>query len=290
MKFLLKILFLALFSLSAFSMDTMLQIGQPFIRLTKSSQQTDLMLASRTYRLPSSNLKVTLLSAMHFAKSEFYKKHNEILNQATIVLYEGKGLDKKWFAWNELSEIKKYSKLNCYKLCSQAYNLAYQLESINYRQSHFILADYSFDEEYPNPDNILKQIKEFMAELDEKYSKEAIGNEFEDGFSYFVNLQVENQKKQPFSATADMLFECGKNPEEILQKDIPAELYDKEYTKRNQIILAKFAEEMAKIKANSASKIVIYYGAGHLSYIEQELCKQYGLVFESNDWLSAVSY
>ncbi len=81
--------------------------GKPVMKLVKNSTETDLMLITRIYSLPSNNITVTLLPAMHVGKTELYEKHNQILAHASVVLYEGKGLDKKGFVWQDLPELKK---------------------------------------------------------------------------------------------------------------------------------------------------------------------------------------
>lgn len=224
-----KAITLSFLSISAFSMDsnTASKLGAPFLRVINGEEQGELQYASKTYRQPSSNLKVTLLSGMHFAKSEFYKRHTEILDRTDLVLYEGKGWDKKGFLWENQPEIKKHKKLEFYVVSAQAYGLAYQFDALDYQKTHFVLADYTFEEECPNPTNTLKEIKEFIAERSKKYEKEAIEHGYEDGFDYFVKLQIERRKAQPLSELASIFARACQNTEEFIKKEAsPAELQE----------------------------------------------------------------
>lgn len=260
----------------------------PFVRLAADGDKTALQVARKTYK--NGSLKVTLLSAAHFAQPAFYARHKEILDQASVVLYEGKGLDKKGFLFRQQPIIKKHEQVDNFAVLSKAFNLSLQLDSIDYQKSIFILADYSFDEEIKDPDALLSEISQFIEEKNKEYDKKAAEFGLADGFEYFVDSEIKKTKANVSLEKLSMeLMKASKNSAEFLQQQWP-EAFEKEYTKRNQIVLQKFAEQIPQLSAQATSHVVIYYGAAHMPYFEQELGKTYGLQLESEEWISVFSY
>ena len=70
-----------------------------FIRIMDLDGVKELQLAKRTYKDKMERIRLTLLSATHFAQAKFYERHNQILSEAQIVFYEGKGLDAEGMKW-----------------------------------------------------------------------------------------------------------------------------------------------------------------------------------------------
>lgn len=289
-KIILSSLTILIYSCFAFSMEsTSGETGKSFVRLVPAGEKTALQLSSKTYENSTNSLKVTLLSAAHFAEPEFYKRHEEIIDRATIVLYEGKGLDKKGFDWRNQPIIKQHERLDSYTLIAKAYDLVCQLSNINYQRNNFVLADYSFDEVMKTPDTFLEEVNTFIEDLKQKYAKEAAENNFSDGFEYFIDLQIKKIKTDtPLQFIATTLLEASQNTEEYLQKNISAEMFEKEFINRNKIVLEEFAKQMTHLQ--ETRHLVIYYGGGHMSYFEEQLCKKYGLSMTSEEWLTAFSY
>jgi hypothetical protein len=291
-KCIVNTLFLSLFSACLFSMDNVptLQIGTPFMRLERQDEQTAVQCASKTYKMPSNNLKVTLLSGMHAARPDFYKRHTKIMDGATLVLFENKGADKQGLLWMSQPIVQRHEKLNFYVLIARAHNLAYQLESIDYHKAQFLLADYSFDKAIPNPEKHLKEIRELIEERSQTFSEKAAEQGYEDGFEYFVNLQIESAKKQPLKFIAAEIINASQNVEEFLKERCSPQQFEFEYTNRNKIVLDLFAQQEAVLNAVTDAHVVIYYGGAHMSYFEKQLVEKYGLTLEAEEWITALLY
>lgn len=265
------------------------ETSNSFVRLVSAGEKTALQLGSKTYENPANSLKVTLLSAIHIAEPEFYKRHEEIIDEASFALYEGKGLDKKGFEWRNQPIINQHERLETYMLLAKAYDLVCQFNNINYQRNNFVLADYSFDEVIKQPDNFLVEVNMSIEGLKEKYTKEAEENNFSDGFEYFVDLQTKKIKTDaPLKFIATTVLEASQNTEEYLQKNMPPEWFEKEFTNRNRIVLEKFAQKL--MHSQAPTHIVIYYGSGHMSYFEAQLCKKHDLSLTSEEWITAFSY
>lgn len=148
-----------------------LKMSSDFMRLTDKEGQRSFQLASKTYSDPRGKIRVVLLSAIHFAQCEFYKRQGEILSQADAVFYEGKGLDKLGLEWEMQPLIKTFNKCQLYSVIAKAYDLHSQLQAIEYEQNNFIHDDYSFDEEAIDRVGKLSEINECIDYFNVKYKK-----------------------------------------------------------------------------------------------------------------------
>lgn len=259
-----------------------------YVNLIDDGKELTLKLAKRTFTKPSKKLKVTLLSAIHFAQAPLYKTHNQILSKANIVLYEGKGFDKPGLKWlKDHPETAIYERLQRDYLTATAYGLSIQAKEINYQQDHFVHADEPFSKVISNPKQHLVNIQQTIKSFNSIFENEALVYRFKNGFDYVVDQTIRDIQKTPLKLRLKDMVKGLENFKKT-SKDISPAFYESEVIKRNAIVLQRLAEQMEIVDEDKEIEIVIYYGAAHMPCFEKELREKYGMTLESEEWLTAI--
>ena len=263
-------------------------IEEKYIRF----EENKIQLAKKTFR-NNAGMSITLLAAQHVADSDFYEAHKILLEQADMVLFEGKGLDEEGSKFN-LSELGQLNRkiTDRHFLVANAFGLSYQLDYTDYRKSNFIHADYSFEqtatmEKFDTIEAMISQIKKNIEDIKEKFShqsNEPLQFYFEQEVNKFSELGIAAYFSQaiPFLLMDEM---------QLKQKINNAEWYENEFTKRNQIVEEKLAEILGKQQTQSqkAPHIIIYYGAAHMPHFERVIKERYSFLPESQEWFTSIS-
>lgn len=283
---------------SAISMDTAVETenflaGEPFARVVNKTLQ----LANKTYLSPTYG-KVTLLSTQHYAKKDFYDQHNTLLEQASKVLYEGKGMNREGLVFFKSPTGLAQQRLSHpYHAIAEAYGVCVQFDCINYEQSHFVHADYSLEEVALNEgqkskEQMMALIEENIRSINEKYKLWAKEAGLKDGCAFVHMMNVQKQKatsaKENFEQFASFSSMSRDDIESLLRKESEL-LFTKEIINRNRIVFTKLADALTK-DADFNAHLIIYYGAGHMPYFEEELIQKYGFIPHSVQWISSVSF
>lgn len=263
--------------------------GEPFLRIVEDGDYARLELASKTYSNPAQGLTVTLLAAIHFAQDQFYERQMEIARQSSCTLYEGKGLDKIGIEWNCQPLPAKVNRSHHFSIIAKSYNLSLQLEKIDHSYVNFVHADFSFQEECPKLEERLRDFAEFIEHYNNKYDEQGKKSELNDGYEYYINIQINNQKQIPLKSLIESLEKQTNNIETLL-KEQGEDFYSREFMQRNNIVLDKFAQQAAMATPENPKHIIIFYGAGHMPYFEAELRQKYNLRFQSEEWISSCNF
>lgn len=168
-----------------------------------------------------------------------------------------KNSDAVLYEGGEKSTVKTYLESRAYresaqKIMADAFGLCCQLEALDYEQENFIWAD-----------NIVYCIEN-------------------QGFP--SDSQIARNKNQYQKMGLEALSETIYKP----RKPIHADSIDfhEQMLGRNEIVYTKCREKIN----NGKSNIIIYYGAAHMPAIEEHIMQNYGVRFESSEWLTAWHY
>ena len=99
---------------------------------------------------------------------------------------------------------------------------------------------------------------------------------------------MDKKKKKSLADVVQIIMRSLENIESTLKKTFGVAGLEKEFTNRNAIVLNKFAQYMATIPEDSSAYAIIYYGAGHMPFLEEELCTKYNLTLEAEEWITAI--
>jgi len=260
-----------------------------FIRLTRddTNEPVALQTAIRTYKPRDgfSSLRVDLIGAVHVGDKEYYQQLNKRFEDYDVVLYElvapkgtvvpkGGGGNKR--SSNPISMLQGMTK--------DMLNLASQMEEVDYTKSNFVHADMSPTEmtetmkkRGDTPMTVaLSAMAEMMRQsnLKQQQAEALPQNELLDNpFSLLFDKQRDTKLKLMMAEQfADLGTDAmGSTISELLVKD------------RNAAAMKVFQKELTK----GRKRIGIFYGAAHLPDFEDRLEKDFDLVRDKTNWLSA---
>ena len=169
-----------------------------------------------------------------------------------------------------------------------------QLDCINYRQNHFIHADYSFKQAVPDPQSQINEFNDFLSGIEQRFaSKDRAQGSNSALLDIYLDQRVENVKKIPISKLIGPVDEADKDFEAYLKKALDEKTFKTDFADRNQIVLKILAKQLDQLDKRALNPvptdIMIYYGAGHNQFFEEQLTKTYGLVPESVEWITAIT-
>ncbi len=265
-----------------------------------------------TYVHPDGKARVDLIGAVHIAEKEFYRDVQRILEDATVVLYEGiKPKNAKMHEALESAPTEMNPIRELQTKMAKWFGMAFQLEAINYNRPHFVHADMTAEE--------------FMgggkAPVDTKPTTPSSKSDTpttppgKNGKAAPTKPKGAAAKITGQAATLqgllkvagpllDMLIGKGDQggPMRRMMKNKFAEVMGSVdmlkmmnvtmpdtaellLTKRNDIVTRRVKEQMAKLGAKDS--IAIFYGAAHLPGIEKDLIEKLGYKRAGTRWLSA---
>ncbi len=249
-----------------------------FLRYKNSQKCQQLETAIIRYK-NKDNLVVDLVSVIHIADKDYYKKINKLLAVYEIVLFELVKPEKLKIAQINYND-KDYSKIqNMFRLL---FNLEHQMKHIQYEKKNFVHADISSETLLL----LQKQYNRNLSSMMNNVSKE-----------YMKYYQKKNQQPPQLSLPVILGFLLQKNSSRELKKWFAPQLVEiikimsgKEHgvapillLKRNQQAI----KTLRKIILQGNKKIAIFYGAAHMPHFEKVLINLYKFVKEETIWLPA---
>ena len=260
-----------------------------FIRLTRddANKPVALQTAIRTYKTREgyNSVRVDLIGAVHVGDKEYYQQLNKRFEDYDVVLYElvapkgtviPKGGGAKRASSNPISMLQGMTK--------DMLNLASQMEEVDYTKSNFVHADMSPSEmsetmkkRGDTPMTVaLSAMAEMMrtSNLKQQQAETVPQNELmANPLSLLFDKQRDTKMKLMMAEQFAHLGTdaMGSTVNQLLISD------------RNAAAMKVFQKELTK----GHKKIGIFYGAAHLPDFEDRLEKDFDLVRDNTDWLSA---
>ncbi len=274
---------------------------EPVMRTVQNDEgEYELRLASRTLApLNGQGPKVRLVAAIHIASRDYYRQVQEILDKDTVTLFEGVS--------NKKDDFKKQGPSRrpdaLYTKMADALGLISQYEGIDYRREHFHNADLTQGEmlarlrgetlttpKPEGPDQVLGAPAK-QAEAKFQTMMEAMNGGGLMGA--MANIGLTFIKYNPRLRATVLLGIIGTDPtasEQTMAKQLGGESGKRIarliVEERNQEAISGLRRFIGQRKTGET--IAVFYGAAHLSGIEDALIRRFGYVPESTEWLVAV--
>jgi hypothetical protein len=248
-----------------------------FIRLKEADGKvTALEIAITRYANKSKSLTVDLVGVVHIGDRAYYQKLDKRLGEYDVVLYElvappGTQVPK--------GGKKEGTSALLGSLMTTVLDLDSQLACIDYKRKNFVHADLSF---------------ETMMEAAKERGDDALtlGLSVVADLMRQQNLSARNKKKdQPAAPDVDFLEAIG-NPN-LLKRDLARQLVaGTNLGPTLQVLLVadrnkKACQVLTQQITDGKKKIAIFYGAAHMPDFDKRLREEFGLVRQSQEWLTA---
>jgi hypothetical protein len=255
---------------------------EKYIRLTRDKDNVPLALETAIVHCTSpqgdKGATVDLIAAVHVAEKSYYDQLNDIFAGYDTVLYE---LVAKQGTQIPKGGVKQSGNLvsMAQKSIQDMLHLEYQLEKIDYTRKNFVHADLS-------PEELAKAMND---------RGESVWTLLFRMMAYSLTQQNKTAGK---SSDLDLLLALlDKDRSLALKRALARQFEDMEgslamlegpngsalISGRNQAVVSVLKKEMASGKR----KIAIFYGAGHMSDLQQRLREGFGLTPASTRWLEA---
>ena len=259
--------------------------SQPFMRLQSDQTGKPVALESAVVSyvpLDGSDLKVTLVGAVHIADADYFDRLNELFRHFDIVLYELVAPQGTVPQYTGIRSKHPIAKLQY--LLLDILGLHHQLEGVHYTAPNFAHADLSFDE---------------LIKLGQERGETALtfgAGVVLDVLRMVHRMEMRQQQGQAVVAqpTLSQLLDEPEQVREIFARSLvdegSADLLTGLTTLAPYLIEARNAAALRGLDAAIAqgkTNIAIYYGAAHLPDFERRLFEEFGLVRQEGQWLRA---
>lgn len=258
-----------------------------FIRATDhADKKTSAQTLCAEFRLADGRgPSVWLIGVAHFGTAEYYQAIQQRLDQQSVVLYEGIGMeDVKSGPGQAKHEAGIQAGL------AKALGLVFQLDAIDYRRPHFINSDIKAE-------TIASQIKEKSAATGDGKSAATFGllmnslrgtGEIGTMLNTFVATLGKSPEMQ--ETTKTMLIEVLAHSDELMglaQGASPAmkDLFAVLLAERNAVVLGDLRKQLAQRKEGES--VAIFYGAAHMPELAQRLRDELHYVPVIQEWETA---
>ena len=262
-----------------------------------------LQIASRTLVSPKKNGPlVTLLGVSHLGEASYYGKIQKILDSADLVLFEGVGFEdkvqkKQTGNSNAVSEMQLS--------LARSMGLVFQLEAIRYDRAHFRNSDISLEslktrleggtlnssEKDPRSGKTgIKGKKEEGTKQSKKLMEALSGNSFVLSFlGKALNFLGKDPKFRAIMklAIVETLGAIEGDITRLAESSGPGmEKFMRVLLEDRNTIVFRDLRKVLKDK-NPPKSIVIFYGAAHMTGLENRLVDKLGFQPKEDDWLVA---
>lgn len=253
--------------------------GETFLRFVKEGRRPGLEVGV-THYVKAGAPRVDLVGAVHAADAAYFREVQAILDRADVVLYEmvKKAGEDPWRkpsdAEREQSPVSKFQ-----MTLAKAFDLAFQLDEIDYRRRHFVHADMTADEFVAKGGGALtKQMASMVALI----------TPLLDGLARMMNPPEDASPETKASARARRT-----SLKAVLAGMLGSALGkgggllaglggdDLILGQRNDVLMRVFDATRQDVRS-----IAIFYGAAHMPDLEKRLLAR-GYVPASGHWLAA---
>jgi len=260
--------------------ETQAEGNRKFVRTTSTQSGTPRALEVAVTRYVSKDprhpdLVVDLVGAVHVADRAYYLKLNELFDDYGVVLYELVANEGKTVP-DPKSLDRRGVLSNFQNGMGEALELTFQLSHVDYRRDNMVHADMSAEQ---FAESMRKRKESFIAIMFRTM-----------GFS---------MARDPSGQTDTDLLAALFSPNRAmaLKRILAKQFSDMEgsisvfngeggstlITERNKVALKRLKEQIAK----GEKKIAIFYGAGHMSDMEERLLKDFNMKWDKTTWLVA---
>lgn len=285
---------------------------EPYLRVIEGDNVLRLQVASRSFKkADSSGPVVHLVGVTHIGQRTYYEQIQEWLDAQEVVLFEGVMPE----AMRELGPAAAFKEdidgeegdAGLQRQLADAFGLCFQLEEIDYDRAGWRNSDMTMEQlvwrfsgnegPYPGGGPTLEQLQ---ASGDKDKDGDGGGAEIEalmgmlDGSSVGAKvagfmLKMIGSSPMASSIGRVMMIEMLSRADELMAAAPGGmgEFLAVLIGERNQVVLDDLAELLEK--EPDVESIAIFYGAGHLLEMEQQLAEQLGFERVEDQWFEAIT-
>ncbi len=254
--------------------------SERFLKIENSAAGIPLFLKSsiRTCEIESLGSKVSLVSAVHVADKKYYEELNNKFGYYEAVLYELIAPKNYQLSRGKAGEMSGISQLQI--TLTKVLGLSFQLNEIDYKKPYMVHADMSPDEFV---DTMKTKNESFGKLLIRILLKESLfGGENKvtppDLRQLFLLFAAPSEKRALKRLLAPE-FKDIETLSDVIEKSGGSSIV----SARNKVALEKLKEVLQKGMKN----VAIFYGAAHMTDLEQRLGSEFGCVKFEEEWLTA---
>lgn len=250
--------------------------------------------ATTWYEHPKGGPRVALVGVVHIAEKSFFRELMQVLERNDVVLYEGvKGKDQDASTFQQKSKEGENPIRDLQGKLAKWFDLAFQLDEIEYTRPHFVHADAT-----PEELGIEMPAKEGDAEAgdgDDEAEKESTpsipglpGAGGQDPMAMIKSLGPMLDQMMANPSTRNMMKRTfaqvmGSGRVDQMMTQMMPGMSEVLLTRRNKIVVTRLAEQLKK----DVDSIAIFYGAAHNGDLEKRMIEELGYKRAGAKWYRA---
>lgn len=248
--------------------------------------------ATTWYEHPKGGPRVALVGVVHIAEKSFFREVMQVLERNDVVLYEGvKGKDQDASTFQQKSKEGENPIRDLQGKLAKWFDLAFQLDEIEYTRPHFVHADAT-----PKELGIEMPSKDGETETgDGEAEKETApmipglpGAGGQDPMAMIKSLGPLLDQMMANPASRNMMKRTfaqvmGSGRVDQMMTQVMPGMSEVLLTRRNKIVVTRLAEQLKK----DVDSIAVFYGAAHNGDLEKRMIEELGYKRAGAKWYRA---